>query len=256
MVTHHFPTARFGQYRWLLRQDVNLETIEDLLSDPERFLQPPARHFKSSKVVTIAQVPSETSGRVPLILRRLNYGKLSHQIRDWLRPSRAHRAFFWAWKLEQLHVTTPRAAAAATVRLGTWPRRAYLITEEVSEASNCKQLLEQGWEPPAEAMERLAYLLAVLHNHRIRHRDLKPSNIMFQEEISPFLIDLDGLRKQSQVGLKDAAEDFVPLARTFSRFPGVWEKAGGSFTAAYCGFRQWPGRGEALYQATCVGCER
>ena len=130
-----------GSYRWIVRQELNLDWLQEILRAPESFLAEPSLYFKSSRVVTLTRVPPSPP-RPALVLRRLNYGKFTHQLRDWLRPSRVRRAFLWAWRLEQLEINTPRALAAATVRSAVgWPRRAYLVTEQLTGASNLRQLL-------------------------------------------------------------------------------------------------------------------
>ena len=150
-----FQRIKVGNLTWLARQSL------PILENPESFLNDPSRFIKSSRVVTIARVPPN------LILRRLNYGKPLHRLRDIFRPSRAVRALIASTWLEQAGIPTPRALAAAEVRCCRWPKTAYLITEEISNARTLASLFSAKQKIPAAVPE----LIARLHNQGLSHRD-------------------------------------------------------------------------------------
>src|SRR5688572_1240736 len=174
-----FQRIKVGNFTWLARQSL------PILENPESFLNDPSRFIKSSRVVTIARVPPN------LILRRLNYGKFIHRLRDLFRPSRAIRALIASTWLEQAGVPTPRALAAAEVRRMRWPVAAYLVTEEIPNARTLAFLFSAKQKIPPGLPE----LIARLHNAGLSHRDLKWTNILFDEKGAPWLIDLDGIRR-------------------------------------------------------------
>jgi tRNA A-37 threonylcarbamoyl transferase component Bud32 len=220
------PWAQFkvGGAVWLAREAL------PIMDDPEAFLQDPSLQIKSSRVVTIARVPPN------LILRRLNYGKLLHRLRDCLRPSRAVRALIASTWLEQAGIRTPRALAAGEVRLLRWPITGYLVTEEVPNARTLATLFTSRHRIP----RGLPDLIARLHNSGLSHRDLKWTNILFDDDLLPWLIDLDGVRRLGQVPDARAQEDLWTLARCFASHPVTLKWSGGRFLYHYCALRKLP----------------
>jgi tRNA A-37 threonylcarbamoyl transferase component Bud32 len=220
------PWAQFkaGKLTWLARE------LLPVMNDPEGFLRDPSQFIKSSRVVTIARVPPN------LILRRLNYGKLVHRLRDMFRPSRAVRALIASTWLEQAGVRTPRALAAAEARILRWPKTAYLVTEEIQNARTLASLFKTTQKIPPGISE----LIARLHNRGLSHRDLKWTNILFDQQLSPWLIDLDGVRRMERVTESRAREDLFTLARCFAPYPITLKWSGARFLYRYCAARQVP----------------
>lgn len=217
-----FRRIKAGNLVWLARQSL------PVMEDPEAFLKDSSPFIKSSRVVTIVRVPPN------LILRRLNYGKLIHRVRDFFRPSRAIRALTASTWLEQAGVRTPRAVAAAEVRMVRWPRRAYLITEEVSGARTLAALFEST----GNVSRGIADLIAHLHNSGLSHRDLKWTNILLDAQLTPWLIDLDGVRRLGHVPDGRAQEDLWTLARCFAAYPIKLKWSGARFLYRYCALRK------------------
>jgi tRNA A-37 threonylcarbamoyl transferase component Bud32 len=217
-----------GGLRWLTR-GVSPELLE-ILEDPEAFLRDPTRFIKSSRVVTLARA------RPGFVLRRLNYGKLLHRLRDAVRPSRAVRVLFAAAWLARAGIPTPQAFAAAEVRTLRWPRRAYVVTEEVAGARTLGSLFNAGLPIPPGLPE----LIARLHDHKLQHLDLKWTNILFDARGSPWLIDLDGVRRVRRVDDARAAGDLFSLARCFAKHPQVLKWQGSRFLRRYCAHRTPP----------------
>src|SRR5687768_7367494 len=174
-----FQRIKAGQLTWLVREP-NAQLFP-ILENPEAFLRDRSRFIKSSRVVTIARLAPG------LILRRLNYGKPIHRLRDFLRPSRAVRALIACTWLEQAGVPTPRALAAAEVRFLRWPKAAYLVTEEIPNARTLASLFSARQKLPAGIARRTADVIALLHDQRLSHRDLKWTNIVFDDTLSPWL---------------------------------------------------------------------
>ena len=216
-----FRRIKAGKFVWIAREAL------PVMDDPESFLRDRSRHIKSSRVVTIVRVPPN------LILRRLNYGKFMHRLRDCFRSSRAVRALIASTWLEQAGIRTPRALAAAEVRLLRWPSTAYLVTEEVPNARTLAALFaSKGQVPPG-----IPDLIAHLHNSGLSHRDLKWTNILFDDRLTPWLIDLDGVRRLGSVSDERAQGDLWTLARCFAAHPITLKWSGARFLYRYCAQR-------------------
>jgi lipopolysaccharide kinase (Kdo/WaaP) family protein len=219
-----FQRIKVGKLMWLARASL------PVMQDPEAFLRDSSRFIKSSRVVTIARVPPN------LILRRINYGKFIHRVRDFFRPSRALRALIASTWLDEAGVRTPRAIAAAEVRSLRWPKAAYLITEEVPNARTLAALFASKHKIPSG----IAELIAHLHSSGLSHRDLKWTNILFDDQLAPWLIDLDGVRRMGRVPDSRAQEDLLSLGRCFRAHPITLKWSGGRFIYRYCEARKLP----------------
>src|SRR5215813_1226464 len=75
-------TEQHGPIRWLVRISNRAQGIERLLADPDGFLQDRALFLSDSPLITLAKVPPLVPGGSELVLRRLNYGRWRHRLRD------------------------------------------------------------------------------------------------------------------------------------------------------------------------------
>jgi hypothetical protein len=91
-------SVRRGKLGWLVHTRATDKTLDAVLENPDAFLADPTQHFKDSRNVTIARIPR--SGKTGWVLRRLNYGKPLHLLRDSLRPTRGYRAINHGLRLE------------------------------------------------------------------------------------------------------------------------------------------------------------
>lgn len=220
-----------GGLRWLVRVGEQDEMLNAVLENPDSFLADPARHFKSTRNVTVGRIPRV--GQTGWVLRRLNYGKPSHRLRDFFRPSRARRAFWNGLRLERAGVATARVLAVCEIRRFGWPIRAYLLMEEIPGALTLETLVKENLLSRM-AISDLADVLARLHDNGFSHRDLKASNVLFDEQTNPHLIDLDGVRYQGRLNQSRVVADLTCLARNFSARPQLLKWRGGRFLRRYC----------------------
>lgn len=225
---------RAGKLRWLARWTVAPSRLAEVLARPDSFLAPPACLLANTELITLGIIPPLEPGTAPLLLRRLNYGRLRHRLRDVFRPTRAERAFKHGLALERAAVATPRVLAVGVQRCLCWPVRAYLITEYLTHALTLRQYLTRDGSLPRELGYRLADLVAHLHAHGFSHRDLGATNILFDAQQQPCLIDLDGVREYGQLPPSRALRDLERLAEELaaSDLRLTWNPA--RFLVRYC----------------------
>jgi serine/threonine protein kinase len=225
-----------GSGHWLVRCLPPDASLRAVLEHPDAFMLDPAMFFKHSRNVTVARLPRP--GKPGWVLRRLNYGKLAHRLRDYFRPSRARRALQMGLRLEQARIATARVLAAGERRRLRWPIRAYLLMEEIPNATTLRALLEQKHPQLLPALRRLARVLAQLHDAGFFHRDLKPTNVLFDDQLRPHLIDLDGVRRICFRARSRAVADLTRLAQDVSIGAAVPVRQAVLFMKTYCQRRE------------------
>jgi len=230
--------VRAAGVRWLVRRSGVPAWIGQVLAEPDRFLADSNHLVADSPLITLGRIAPRNPGDPTLLLRRLNYGRIRHRVRDIFRPTRAERAFSHGIGLEEAGVATPRVLAAGAQRSLRWPVRAYLITEWVPDAITIRDLLERERRLPRELVCRLADLIAHLHEHGFSHRDLNLSNVLVTERFQPVLVDLDGVRKSQRPDEERAVSDLIRLAWEFVKYPRLLRWSGRRFLKRYCKQRQ------------------
>jgi len=228
---------RAGRLRWQVRRSASSEELGKLLRNPDAVLGSGAALLANSELITMARIGPLEAGGSELVLRRLNYGRWRHRLRDVFRQTRVERAFWHGLGLERAGVRTALVVAVGVERFGRWPRRGYLLTEWVTGAVSLKEWLERDkWLPRAQVYQ-LAELLAGLHNAGFSHRDLKSSNVLFGERFQPYLIDLDGVRSYGELSERRAVADLARFAWEFARYPELMKGNGRRFLRRYCRMR-------------------
>lgn len=211
-ITFKLKTERIGRIAWTTRADVPAAWWRTILANPDAHLADPAAYLKHSRNVTVARIPAAEPGQANLVLRRSNYGRWEHRLKDVFRGSRAQRAFRAALALEHAGLPVASALAVGELRRLRWPTRAYLLSLEVSDAVTLARYLAGPGGVPRGIEEELARLLGRLHEAGFTHRDLKASNVLVQAAGKPWLIDYDGVRSYRQVPLSRAVRDLARLA--------------------------------------------
>ncbi len=220
-----------GELTWTVRADVDCSDFTFLLEAPDRRLQAAPNWLRNDKLITMSRVASG-SGRY--VLRRLNYGRLRHRLRDVFRASRARRAFMHGLMLEFGGVPTPRALAVAEMRRLWWPIKAYVLTDEVQDCVTLVSFLAKRDARSREGVLATAGLVASLHCAGFSHRDLKQGNILIDSRLKPWIIDLDGVRYHGNISTSRAVADLGVLARDYSRTSNRLRWEGARFLKHYC----------------------
>lgn len=225
-------TVRAGELRWRARLHLLPQEFRALLQDPDASIADPARRLAHSELITMSVLASSGGGGPKFLLRRLNYGRWRHRLRDVFRPTRAERAFKHGVAMELAGVPTPRVIAVGVERRWRWPVRAYLLMEFVPEARTLRQVLATQTAVTARQTRQLADLMARLHNAGFSHRDLNAANILYDRNGEPCFIDLDGVRQHREVSRGLAEKNLARLAREFIS-KGL-ARAGPWFLKHYC----------------------
>lgn len=149
---------------------------------------------------------------------------LRQMVKDWFRPSRAHRAFRLARRLEQAGIPTARHLAAGEKRFGLHLQANCLIMEEVTGFRSWydydNQFPDEAHRTPV--IRAFGRMLAALHNAGYTHADPVRTNFMVRlgspVHAEMVLIDLDGVQPRECVSLDMALED---LRHALTRTPAT-----------------------------------
>ena len=218
-----FAPMRLGRLKCWVRLPYLDDRLRHILNDPDEFLEHHAETLKGGRTSTVGR-----SGG--LVVKRFNLRKATNLIKNYFRHSRARRAFRKAYHLELVGIPTAKPIAAAERRIARFLLRSYFVMEEIPGAIDFGE-----WRgDKQQSMERVAELLAKLHNEGFSHRDLKETNIVFDEAGRLYLIDLEGLRFVGEIPFTRAAAD---LARFAEALGAEWPELENEFLAHYCGRR-------------------
>jgi len=217
-----------------VREPYFKNTIERIVHEPDAFLRDPKLIYKDHSLATIARVPATVGDERAFVVRRLNYGRPIHRLRDLFRSSRARRAFDHGLQLERAGIRTPRVVAMGEWRRLRWPMKAYLVTEVVRGAISVIRYFHRNAIPSRRVVYNIADLIAGLHRAGFSHRDLKGTNILLDNELTPWLIDLDGVRYLRNISTDRAVRDLAVLARSLRAYPVLLRWSGARFLKKYC----------------------
>jgi tRNA A-37 threonylcarbamoyl transferase component Bud32 len=233
-----FVRARHGNLEWHVRRSRLNDRLVGALENPDEWLRTRARLFKGFE-------RSSTVGAADgIVIKRANFRKALNLLKDLFRASRSARAFQYARRLDAIGVATPRAVAMSEKRCCRFLLTSYFVTEEIVNARHLGEYLASVSRPDDMLIRRLADLIARLHNGGFSHRDLKESNILLDENLRPYLIDLDGLGFFRKVLDSRAASNLERFLRGMAKYNSVTRRERLIFLLCYCrvrGLKRVPG---------------
>jgi tRNA A-37 threonylcarbamoyl transferase component Bud32 len=225
---NEFVTQRFGGLKWRARLSCLSSNLRTILVDPDSFLNFRATIMTSDDRSTVGQADG-------YVLKRTNFTKVRHCLKELFVPSRARREFLNAYQLERSNIPTPRPVATSDRRRLGVIVRSYVVTEALPGAINLTQwaILHED----RQMITRVAELVAKLHNQGLLHGDLAARNIIVDSIGNPWLIDLEALRCFKKISEQSALLDLAKLALTVRGLRSVSRSQRMRFLKSYCAHR-------------------
>lgn len=217
---------------WISREAYDSAAIE-VLADPDRlFSLPGAEIVKDQRKIKVARISGGTTGSaVNVYVKRYNAFSWRYRFFSIFLASAARRAWRGGSILMENGFRTGRPIAAAECRSWGMLTKSFYVSEEIPFARTVDRCwIEElardrgveGRRRRRELLGSLAALFRRLHEARIYHNDLKDANILVRPadrytDQSFFLLDLEGIRRLSRMGLRRRIKNVVQLNRTLGR---------------------------------------
>lgn len=195
-----------GALKAFFKREYDGPALREMLLDPEKFMEAAgARVVKvSEKVKVLAAEAKIGVESKKLFIKAFGREGVFYAAKNFLRRSRAFKAWAAERALNLRGPFTPKAIAAIEFRRLGFLRRSYFITEEAEGSTSLDKFFRTNFSPPLsrEAIRRkrffirqLARFLKDLHDQGIFHDDLKGANILVcggpAGPYNFFLIDID-----------------------------------------------------------------
>jgi tRNA A-37 threonylcarbamoyl transferase component Bud32 len=219
--------------------DLAPEVLAPLLADPdapfERLDAVVLKKSPSSAVVEF-DLPGPHGPR-RVVYKRFTVTRWSDPWAALFRPAPALRSYVMGHGLLLRCLPTPRPLAVWHRYRHGLPREGYLLTEKVPDAlellpfvNHLHTLPEVERLPLLRGLiDRIAHLLASLHQRRLSHRDLKAANLLAGNvsglasggEIAICFIDLVGVRRPLKLRRSRRVQNLARLNASFLHHPGL-----------------------------------
>jgi tRNA A-37 threonylcarbamoyl transferase component Bud32 len=196
------------------------------LKDPDGTLAARADIIKMNDSTVVAHVAG-------YVMKRWTSNGVGGYLKEFLRGTRAERAAVRAVQLMEAGIPTAEPLAWGATRGWRTGSCSYLIMEELSGVTDLGQ-----WKGGRlSVLGRFGRLIGDLHGQGFTHRDLKPTNLLVGSDGSPYLIDLDGLRRSGSVSHAHAVADLVKLARRMVELSTLSPREAAEFVTRYASTR-------------------
>lgn len=217
---------RYGRWTWIIRSSVAGPSLDPILEDPDRALAARADILKMNDSIAVARVAGYVAKRW------ISHG-VGGYLKDRLRGTRAERTAIRALQLMEAGIPTAEPVAWGATCGWRTGSRSCLIMERLPGVTDLGQW--KGDRLPV--VGRFGRLIGDLHGHGFTHRDLKPTNLLVGSDGSPYLIDLDGLRRSGSVSRDRAVADLVKLARRMVGLSTLSPREAAEFVTHYASAR-------------------
>ena len=158
----------------------------------------------------------------PHLINRIAY--------SYLRPSKAKRAYEYAFKLLELGVDSPAPIAYIEEYSCGLLTYGYFISIYEKDYSLIRELMA-GTQEDASLLKALSLYIAKIHSKGVLHLDMSPGNILYKRQGSDFhftLIDINRMQFLSSVSKDKRFKSFKRL----SEDEGVLTAVAGFYAAA------------------------
>ena len=241
------------------------DLVRQWMQNPDAiFASQNLRMLKDSRTSTVAEVALETpNGTQRIIVKRFNLRSRFGFLKNLLRPSSALRSWLNGHQLLDRGIATARPLVLIQQRKYGISTTGYVVFEAVPDAHDISSAFLQSTsrcEKNAH-IERIADLVRTMHERGVSHRDLKAPNILLNQEASPVLIDLVGVRTYRSITRKVLVRDLARLNLSFHNAPAVSRADRLRFLRCYLrwnlrGKHDWKSWWRAIAQVTEVKVEQ
>ena len=228
----HFE-ERGGAKIWVDRHFADHRFIDQIADCDLLLAQPDCRIIKDQRKIRIGRLTLKIAGRAyNLYIKRFNAFSIRYQIGSLMSVSAALKSLEGAALLQTAGIRTARPVAAVERRVNGILTKSFFITEEINGAKTAdaywledlstRQLKDQR-QRRRLFLQCIAQLFQSLHAGHIYHNDLKDANILvvadvMKNSISLFLLDLEGVRRYSNLSARRRTKNLVQLNRTLGRY--------------------------------------
>ena len=218
---------------WVDRQFAEQKFI-DRLADADRLLaEPGCQIIKNQRKIKVARLTAEIAGESrSLYLKRYNAFSLRYKLVSPFVQSGAIRSLQGAAILREAAIPTAVAVAAVENRSRGALSKSFFISEEIAGGKTADaywrdELLDvkgrNGIALRRRFLAALGALCRSLHARQIYHNDLKDANILVvadhkKNTMRLFLLDLEGVRRYTQLSANRRVKNLVQLNRTLGRY--------------------------------------
>lgn len=221
-----FTTFNKNNFHGIFNRYYLNEELLPILENPDRaFDHPTAVILKNGRSATVVKI---TINNRDLIVKRHNMKHIFHQIRRYVRTTRALKVWRLANKLNLFGIPVAKPVGFIEKRFLGLHSRSYYFSECIDGIALGDFVRKNRHDEAriATVAAKITTLLKNISKLKIAHGDLKETNILLTKNDEPILIDFDAAAEHSSVTrLKQAwKRDVNRLLRNFHNEPIVAKK--------------------------------
>ena len=178
-------------------------------SIPQRFHTEGETIYKSRNEIKVFDVNglkiNVKQYKAPFFFNRIVY--------TFFRPSKAYRAYTYAFRMLALGFETPTPIALMLLKKAGLIHRSYFISIQAPFSRNMYEFGKGRLDGRTSIIRHLALYTAKLHDAGIYHKDFSPGNILFQQtgdDVQFSLVDINRMQF-GQVSIQKGCANFARL---------------------------------------------